>query len=117
MDRYAVLVFRDQRVNDEEQLAFTKHFGELENYRTPGHIRRREESGSARYGGTFETRPGTCDDHAGADDRVVVLQAGRPAVAFRQPVPSGAGEVFGCCPGGCRPGAPTPEFADMLRRL
>ena len=44
MDRYAVLVFRHQHLSDQEQLAFTRHFGELENYRTPGHIRRREES-------------------------------------------------------------------------
>jgi alpha-ketoglutarate-dependent 2,4-dichlorophenoxyacetate dioxygenase len=43
MDRYAVLVFRDQRVTDDEQLAFTRHFGELEAYRTPGHVRRRDE--------------------------------------------------------------------------
>ena len=43
MDRYAVLVLRDQAVSDAEQIAFTRHFGELENYNTPGHIRRREE--------------------------------------------------------------------------
>jgi alpha-ketoglutarate-dependent 2,4-dichlorophenoxyacetate dioxygenase len=42
MDRYAVLVFRDQDLGDAEQLAFTRHFGELESYQTPGHIRRRE---------------------------------------------------------------------------
>ena len=42
MDRYAVLVFRDQPLSDEQQLAFTRHFGELENYRTPGHVRRRD---------------------------------------------------------------------------
>src|SRR6202040_1766010 len=41
MDRYAVLVFRDPRLTDEAQLAFTRHFGELEAYQTPGHIRRR----------------------------------------------------------------------------
>src|SRR5712671_6213799 len=41
MDRYAVLVFRDQLLTDEAQLAFTRHFGELEAYQTPGHIRRR----------------------------------------------------------------------------
>ena len=40
MDRYAVLVFRDQPITDDEQLAFTRHFGELEAYSTPGHIRR-----------------------------------------------------------------------------
>jgi len=30
MDRFAVLVFRDQRLDDEEQLAFTRNFGPLE---------------------------------------------------------------------------------------
>jgi alpha-ketoglutarate-dependent 2,4-dichlorophenoxyacetate dioxygenase len=44
MDRYAVLVFRDQDIADEQQLAFTRHFGELENYRTAGHIRKRTDS-------------------------------------------------------------------------
>jgi alpha-ketoglutarate-dependent 2,4-dichlorophenoxyacetate dioxygenase len=36
-------VFREQNLTDEEQLAFTRHFGELESYNTPGHIRRRQE--------------------------------------------------------------------------
>src|SRR5260370_4855114 len=43
MARYAVLVFRDQPLTDAQQIAFTRHFGELENYGAPGHIRRREE--------------------------------------------------------------------------
>jgi alpha-ketoglutarate-dependent 2,4-dichlorophenoxyacetate dioxygenase len=43
MNQYAVLVFRDQNLTDEEQIAFTRHFGELENYNTPGHVRRRED--------------------------------------------------------------------------
>jgi len=43
MDQYAVLVFREQNITDEEQIAFTRHFGELEGYSTPGHIRRRAE--------------------------------------------------------------------------
>ncbi len=43
MDEYAVLVFRGQRLTDAEQIAFTRHFGELESYGTPGHIRRRED--------------------------------------------------------------------------
>src|SRR5271170_7516346 len=38
MDRYAVLVFHDQPLGDEQQLAFTRHFGALENYATPGNI-------------------------------------------------------------------------------
>ena len=33
MDRYAVLVFRDQAVTDEQQMAFTLNFGAIENAR------------------------------------------------------------------------------------
>jgi alpha-ketoglutarate-dependent 2,4-dichlorophenoxyacetate dioxygenase len=44
MDHYAVLVFRDQDISDEQQLAFTRQFGELESYNTPGHIRKRADS-------------------------------------------------------------------------
>jgi alpha-ketoglutarate-dependent 2,4-dichlorophenoxyacetate dioxygenase len=43
MDEYAVLVFREQNITDEEQIAFTRHFGELESYASPGHIRKRGE--------------------------------------------------------------------------
>jgi alpha-ketoglutarate-dependent 2,4-dichlorophenoxyacetate dioxygenase len=31
MDRYAVLIFHDQRITDEQQIAFTRNFGEIEN--------------------------------------------------------------------------------------
>ncbi len=31
MDRYAVLVFRDQKITDDQQMAFTRNFGEIEN--------------------------------------------------------------------------------------
>jgi alpha-ketoglutarate-dependent 2,4-dichlorophenoxyacetate dioxygenase len=44
MDRYAVLVFPDQDITDAQQLTFTRHFGELENYATGGHIRKRADS-------------------------------------------------------------------------
>lgn len=44
MDRYAVLVFREQDISDEQQLAFTRQFGALENYPTGGHIRKRSDS-------------------------------------------------------------------------
>src|SRR5271169_61018 len=43
MERHAVLVFREQPLMDEQQLAFTRQFGALERYETPGHIRKREE--------------------------------------------------------------------------
>jgi alpha-ketoglutarate-dependent 2,4-dichlorophenoxyacetate dioxygenase len=44
MDRYAVLVFRDQPLTDQQQLAFTRHFGELEGHTTAGHIRKQQDS-------------------------------------------------------------------------
>jgi alpha-ketoglutarate-dependent 2,4-dichlorophenoxyacetate dioxygenase len=44
MDQYGVLVFPDQDITDDEQLGFTRHFGELENYKTRGHIQKREDS-------------------------------------------------------------------------
>ena len=31
MDQYAVLVFGNQKLNDEEQISFTRNFGEIEN--------------------------------------------------------------------------------------
>jgi alpha-ketoglutarate-dependent 2,4-dichlorophenoxyacetate dioxygenase len=43
MDEYAVLVFRDQKLTDAEQIAFTRHFGELEQHATAGHVRKRED--------------------------------------------------------------------------
>jgi alpha-ketoglutarate-dependent 2,4-dichlorophenoxyacetate dioxygenase len=43
MARYAVSIFRGQPLTDEQQLALTRHFGELERYETPGHIRKRHE--------------------------------------------------------------------------
>jgi alpha-ketoglutarate-dependent 2,4-dichlorophenoxyacetate dioxygenase len=43
MAKHAVLVFHDQPLTDEQQLAFTKRFGDIERYETPGHIRKRGE--------------------------------------------------------------------------
>ena len=43
MDKHAVLVFPGQDLTDAEQIAFSRHFGELESYATPGHVRTRAE--------------------------------------------------------------------------
>ena len=43
MEKHAVLVFHDQPLTDEQQLGFTRQFGDLERYETPGHIRKREQ--------------------------------------------------------------------------
>jgi alpha-ketoglutarate-dependent 2,4-dichlorophenoxyacetate dioxygenase len=44
MDEYAVLAFPGQPLTDQQQLDFTRNFGELEGYNTPGHIRKQTES-------------------------------------------------------------------------
>ena len=44
MDRYGVLVFRGQAISDEQQIAFTRNFGELESYNTSGTVRKREDN-------------------------------------------------------------------------
>jgi alpha-ketoglutarate-dependent 2,4-dichlorophenoxyacetate dioxygenase len=112
MDRYAVLVFPDQKVTDEQQLAFTRNFGELENYATRGHIRQRADS---RLG------PGVADfsnlDRDGrimsAEDRVWFFKLGdrlwHSDSSFR-PVPA----KYSLLSGRVLPswGADT-EFADM----
>jgi alpha-ketoglutarate-dependent 2,4-dichlorophenoxyacetate dioxygenase len=52
MNEYAVLVFRDQKLTDEEQLQFALHFGVLENSRggTPGHIHFRTDQEARKLG-------------------------------------------------------------------
>ncbi|MGD9614515.1 MAG: TauD/TfdA dioxygenase family protein [Alphaproteobacteria bacterium] len=42
MDRYAVLVFHDQDITDEQQIAFSRNFGEIENS-TGGNVTRPHE--------------------------------------------------------------------------
>ncbi len=42
MDRYAVLVFHDQNITDEQQIAFTRNFGEIEDS-AGGHVTKPHE--------------------------------------------------------------------------
>ena len=44
MNRHGVLVFRDQNITDEQQIAFTRNFGDLEVKARPGNIRKASES-------------------------------------------------------------------------
>ncbi len=75
MDQYAVLVFREQNLSDDQQIVFTRQFGELESYKTAAHIRKRDD---ARLG------PGIADfsnlDKSGkimsAEDRVWFFKLG-----------------------------------------
>jgi alpha-ketoglutarate-dependent 2,4-dichlorophenoxyacetate dioxygenase len=112
MDQYAVLVFRDQDLTDAQQIAFTRHFGELESYQTPGHIRKnadaRVEPGIADFSNL--TKDG---DIISAEDRVWFFKLGdrlwHSDSSFR-PVPA----KYSLLSGRVLPswGANT-EFADM----
>jgi alpha-ketoglutarate-dependent 2,4-dichlorophenoxyacetate dioxygenase len=55
MNQYAVLVFRDQKLSDEEQLRFTLHFGAIEKTRggTPGHIHFRTDQEARKLGSSI----------------------------------------------------------------
>ena len=44
MDRFAVLIFHDQKIDDEQQLAFSRHFGPLEHATSHG-IERQQQRG------------------------------------------------------------------------
>jgi alpha-ketoglutarate-dependent 2,4-dichlorophenoxyacetate dioxygenase len=70
MDQYAVLVFRGQHLTDGQQIAFTRYFGELEAYRTPGHVRRRDEQRLATPGIADFSNLDKAGDIMAADDRV-----------------------------------------------
>jgi alpha-ketoglutarate-dependent 2,4-dichlorophenoxyacetate dioxygenase len=75
MQRHAVLLFGDQPLTDEQQLAFTLHFGELERYETPGHMRKREQERLGRGIADFSnlTRDGTV---MSPDDRIWLFKLG-----------------------------------------
>jgi alpha-ketoglutarate-dependent 2,4-dichlorophenoxyacetate dioxygenase len=91
MERHAVLIFRDQPLTDHEQLAFTRKFGELERYETPGHIRKKEEERLGRGVADFSnlTRNGALMSQ---NDRVWLFKLGdrlwHSDSSFR-PIPAG----------------------------
>jgi len=70
MDRYAVLVFRDQDLSDDEQVVFTRHFGELESYATPGHIRKNADARLPTRGIADFSNLDKAGNIMSADDRV-----------------------------------------------
>ncbi len=92
MDRYAVLVFHGQAIDDEQQLAFTRSLGEIE-----------LAVGTSLRAANEYRLPTTFADVSNLDQTSEGLRPGRPAtslrhrqpaVALRQLVQGGPGEVF-----------------------
>lgn len=75
MDKYAVLVFSGQDVTDEQQIAFSLNFGELESYRTPAYIRK---EGGPRLGAGMADLSNLNKDGSvlSADDRAWFFKLG-----------------------------------------
>lgn len=71
----APLVFHDQPLTDEQQLSFTRQFGDLERYETPGHIRKREPDRLGNGVADFSnlTRDGSL---MSANDRIWLFKLG-----------------------------------------
>ena len=92
MDRYAVLVFHDQRLSDEEQMAFTLNFGVLEEARG-GNITKPEER---RLAVGDERRLESRQGRRAARSRFppAAVQSGQHALALRQLVPGHPRQVL-----------------------
>ena len=58
MDRYAVLVFHDHRLTDDEQRAFTRNFGSLEFLSRRPYCNRGRAPAAARHAGCVQSRQG-----------------------------------------------------------
>ena len=87
MDRYAVLVFRDQPLTDEQQLEFSRNFGELE-VTLAGQMAKPEDR---RLGDRLElgdiSNLTARNELARARRPQPDVRAGQPAVALRRIVP------------------------------
>jgi alpha-ketoglutarate-dependent 2,4-dichlorophenoxyacetate dioxygenase len=75
METFGVLVFHDQPLTDEQQIAFTRQFGDIERYETPGHVRKRDQerlnSGVADFSNLDKS-----GERMRADDRVWLFKLG-----------------------------------------
>ena len=92
MDRYAVLVFHDQNITDDQQIAFTQNFGEIE-MRSGGNITKPHEH-RLEAGDDRRLQPRQGRQAAGARRPPPHVQSRQPAVAFGQLVPRDPGEIF-----------------------
>jgi len=92
MDQYAVLLFRDQDITDEQQLAFARNFGERENAR--GGTVTKKQDYRLTSGLNDVSNLGKDGKPLSRDHRTHLFNLGKLPVAFRQLVPCHSGEVF-----------------------
>ena len=75
MDKYAVLLFRDQDITDEQQMAFALNFGERENPRG-GSVVKPEDSRLTRPGSTTSPTSARTASRCRSDSRVHLFNLG-----------------------------------------
>ena len=113
MDRYAVLVFHDQDINDEQQLAFSRTFRHARAEGAAGHHPQGVgEPAGAGHGRRLQPRQGQ-QGHV-ARRPPAVVQSRQPAVALRQLVTTRSRRSTRCCQARIIPSSGgNTEFADM----
>ena len=101
MDKYAVLVFRDQDITDEQQMAFALNFGEREKPRG-GNVTKPEDY-AADTGLNDVSNLGKDGKPLPRDSRAASVQPRQLPVAFRQFVPADPGEILAAVGAGGEP--------------
>ena len=101
MDKYAVLLFRDQDITDEQQMAFALNFGERENPRG-GSVVKPEDS-RLQTGLNDVSNLGKDGKPLPRDSRASSVQPRQLPVAFRQFVPPDPGKILAAVGAGGEP--------------
>ena len=117
MDRYGVLVFRGQALSDEQQIALTRNFGELESYNTSGTVRKREDNrlgpGMADLSNLDQGRQDHLRRGSRSGSSSWATGCGTRTARFGRSRPSTR-----CCPGApCPVGAAIPSSPTCARRM
>ena len=101
MDKYAVLLFRNQDITDEQQLAFALNFGERENAR--GGTVTKKEDYRLTVGPERRLQPRQGRQAAAARQPHPSVQPRQLPVAFRQFVPADPGQILAAVGAGGEP--------------
>ena len=110
MDKYAVLVFHNQDITDEQQLAFSANFGTIEAPVRRQHYQGGRTADQSRHGRRVQPRQGP---PARPRRPPAHVQPRQLAVAFRQLVPRRSGEILAAVGRVVPRKGGNTEFADM----